>query len=125
MRCSRLRIFRFTLVVLVLLGPALARSQTPAPATPAPLPKPPAEASQFDFWVGDWIFSSPTGGGANRITKRYDGWVIHEDFSGDDKTNLKGMSVSMYNAAGKNGSRPGSTTAAPISRLRAGWTVIA
>jgi len=90
------------LAALVLFtSPALSRGQTTSPAVPAGPPKPPAEAAQFDFWIGEWIFASATGGGRNHITKGYDGWVIHEDFNGDAKSNLKGMSVSVYNVATK------------------------
>lgn len=72
---------------------------TPAPvAAPTPNPIPPAEAAQFDFWVGEWDLTYAGGGtGTNRITKDFDGWVVREDFDGGASTLLKGMSVSTWN----------------------------
>jgi hypothetical protein len=62
----------------------------------------PAEAHQFDFWLGDWDLVWEGGGrGHNRITRILDGQVIQEQFTGfatgsDDIKPLLGLSVSVY-----------------------------
>lgn len=41
----------------------------------------PAEARQFDFWLGDWALSWGNGAtGTNQITAILDGHVIRENF---------------------------------------------
>jgi hypothetical protein len=55
------------------------------------------EASQFDFWVGNWDLTwNDSVKGTNTITKIMDGCAVHEQFS-DPKNNGKGESWSMYN----------------------------
>ena len=58
-----------------------------------------AEASQFDFWVGEWNLTwqdkdGNTLTGSNNITKILNGCVIEENFKGG---NFIGKSVSVYN----------------------------
>lgn len=59
------------------------------------------EATQFDFWVGDWDLTWEGGSGRNQIRKILGGCVIEERFSGhseeDGQPPFKGMSVSVYN----------------------------
>lgn len=56
------------------------------------------EASQFDFWIGDWMATwSDTLHGSNRIEKMFGNCTVHENFS-DPNTNFLGQSWSVYNA---------------------------
>jgi hypothetical protein len=56
------------------------------------------QASEFDFWVGDWNLTwSDSLHGNNRIEKMFGNCTIHENFS-DPKTNYLGQSWSVYNA---------------------------
>jgi hypothetical protein len=56
------------------------------------------EASQFDFWVGDWIATwSDSLHGTNHIEKMFGNCTVHENFS-IPKTNFLGQSWSVYNA---------------------------
>ena len=97
------------ILCLLMCSTAVAFAQQP----PAPKPCSTPEASQFDFWVGEWELSwpatdaqgnpDPKGGrqvGHNSITKVLDGCVIEENFSGQ-ATPLNGLSVSSFNARGK------------------------
>lgn len=55
------------------------------------------EASQFDFWVGDWMATwSDTLHGSNHIEKMFGNCTVHENFS-DPNTNFLGQSWSVYN----------------------------
>jgi len=57
------------------------------------------EASQFDFWIGDWDLTwNDTVKGHNTITKIMDGCTVHEQFS-DPANNGRGESWSVYNTA--------------------------
>lgn len=54
------------------------------------------EASQFDFWLGDWsLFSADTITGLNSIQKVMDGCTIQENFS-SERINYIGKSWSVY-----------------------------
>jgi len=68
------------------------------PSSPCTLP----EASQFDFWVGEWdaIYSDTLKPALNKITRPYNNCIIQENFY-DPNTNFYGMSVSGYNAQNK------------------------
>jgi hypothetical protein len=56
------------------------------------------EASQFDFWVGDWVATwNDTLHGTNRIEKIYGNCTVHENFV-DPNANFLGQSWSVYNA---------------------------
>lgn len=59
------------------------------------------EASQFDFWLGDWELTwNDTIKGSNLITKNMNGCVIHEHFN-SPTDGFSGMSWSVFNP-GKN-----------------------
>jgi hypothetical protein len=63
-----------------------------------PVPCSSKEASQFDFWIGDWDLTwSDTLHGSNRISKILGNCTIQENFS-DPKTRYLGQSWSVYNA---------------------------
>ncbi len=63
------------------------------------------EASQIDFWLGDWDGAwdaapgTPAGTAVNHIARTYDGCVTEEHFDGGG---LKGHSVSLYFAPTKD-----------------------
>jgi hypothetical protein len=56
------------------------------------------EASQFDFWIGEWnaIYSDSLKPAFNKIVKPYNNCIIEENFS-DPNTGFKGKSVSGFN----------------------------
>ncbi len=57
------------------------------------------EASQFDFWLGEWDLTWAEGGkGTNHIAKILEGCVIHESFDGSPSMPLKGISLSTFDA---------------------------
>jgi len=69
--------------------------------TSAPKPCSAPEASQFDFWVGDWIATwGDTLHGSNHIEKMFGNCTIHENFS-DPNSNFLGQSWSVYNNSSK------------------------
>ena len=60
------------------------------------------EASQFDFWIGEWnlTWKSAEGKeqtGSNTITKSLSGCVIEEHFDGNPSMPFIGKSFSVYN----------------------------
>ena len=55
------------------------------------------EASQFDFWVGNWdLYSADTLTGTNTIYKIMDGCTVQENFE-SKKSGYSGKSWSVYN----------------------------
>ncbi len=55
------------------------------------------EASQFDFWTGDWNLTwNDTSHGTNHILKIMDGCTINENFN-DPSSKYIGQSWSVYN----------------------------
>lgn len=70
------------LLACLLAGPCTTDSRA---ADPAPAPCAPPEASQFDFWIGDWNVFLPNGkqAGTNRIERLY-GCVLHESWNGSN-----------------------------------------
>jgi hypothetical protein len=55
------------------------------------------EASQFDFWVGNWdLYSADTLAGNNQIYKVMDGCAVQENFNSPGPA-YSGKSWSMYN----------------------------
>ena len=60
----------------------------------------PAEARQFDFWLGEWDLTWEGGDGTNSISRILDGQVIQERFAArQDDPNvpaLQGLSISVY-----------------------------
>ncbi|HLJ36688.1 MAG TPA: hypothetical protein VKU38_23730 [Ktedonobacteraceae bacterium] len=56
------------------------------------------EATQFDFWLGEWDLTWSNGGhGTNSIQAILDGKVILETFNADPADAFQGMSFSVYN----------------------------
>ena len=67
----------------------------------APKPCSAPEASQFDFWVGNWnLFTADSSTGTNTIYKIMDGCTVQENFS-NPKTGYDGKSWSVYNPVAK------------------------
>ncbi len=68
-------------------------------AQTAPPPPPPctaAEASQFDFWLGNWDLTwNDTSRGSNTVVKILGSCVLQENFH-DPKVKYSGLSWSMY-----------------------------
>jgi len=59
------------------------------------------EASQFDFWIGEWdLYSADTLTGHNSIYKIMDACTVQENFS-NPKTGYIGKSWSVYNPLSK------------------------
>lgn len=75
------------LAALVLVSAASAQT---------PLPAPPAEARQFDFWIGEWEVYSPDGrkAGENRIEKMAGDWGLLENWTGAG--GYTGMSLNTW-----------------------------
>jgi hypothetical protein len=78
----------FFLLAVALSSYGQANNQKPCSST---------QASEFDFWVGDWNLTwNDSLYGRNRIEKMFGNCTIHENFS-DPKTNYLGQSWSVYN----------------------------
>ena len=90
--------YRLAAMALLSIGTSMAQT----PSTPAPPPPPvgcdSVESKQFDFWVGNWSFTSSSGSGTNRVGKILDGCVVWENFEGAP---LKGQSFSTFDRATK------------------------
>ena len=83
---------KYFLVIIIFFSLA-ANAQNQNPPKPCSAP----EASQFDFWVGDWIATwGDTLHGTNRIEKMFGNCTIHENFS-DPRMGFLGQSWSVYN----------------------------
>lgn len=59
------------------------------------------EASQFDFWIGDWNVKWITKDGiektgSNHVINLFEGCVIEENFDGEPGNELKGKSFSVF-----------------------------
>ncbi|MBS0320381.1 MAG: hypothetical protein JSR18_07570 [Proteobacteria bacterium] len=82
------------------VGLALALAQSAAAAAPAASCTAP-EYRAFDFWVGDWTVTTPTGkvAGTNHVTREYDGCVVHEHY--DTGRGYSGESLNIYDAGRK------------------------
>lgn len=80
------------LVSLLLLGyGSMAQSANQKPCSSP-------EASQFDFWVGDWSLTwKDSLHGTNRIEKIFGNCTIHENFS-DPRLKYFGQSWTVYNS---------------------------
>ena len=59
------------------------------------------EHRQFDFWLGEWSVHTADGklAGTNRITREYDGCVLHEHYA--TPRTYSGESLNMYDAGRK------------------------
>lgn len=95
------KIWRLALIILI-SGCAVGARQKPAAQT-KPCSEP--EQKQFDFWVGEWDLRWPgnnpgdTAHGTNSVRRVLGGCVVEENFSGGDATNLRGQSVSLFDAS--------------------------
>jgi len=92
-------IHKAALAIIVILALGTIVTVTHAQTNQPPCSEP--EASQFDFWLGTWKgewkdSEGKTQTATNVITKGFDGCVVEENFSTDDKTFI-GRSLSMYN----------------------------
>lgn len=73
----------------------------PAQSTASQKPCSAPEASQFDFWVGDWELTwNDTSHGTNRILKLMDGCTVNENFYAPSM-NYSGSSWSVYSTRKK------------------------
>jgi hypothetical protein len=74
-----------------------AASTTPAAPRPCAAP----EHRQFDFWIGDWSVTLPTGkaAGRNRITPILGGCALREEWAGASGT--QGTSLNAWDAAAR------------------------
>ncbi|HUS00451.1 MAG TPA: hypothetical protein VMY77_01920 [Chitinophagaceae bacterium] len=83
---------KYFLVIIIYISFA-AKAQNQNQQKPCSSP----EASQFDFWVGDWILTwNDTLHGSNRIEKMFGNCTVHENFS-DPRMGYLGQSWSVYN----------------------------
>ena len=81
--------FKTLLLIIFFIYPSIAQDPKPCSAP---------EASQFDFWLGEWDASWKDGGkGVNKISKILGECVIHEQFDATPSSPLIGKSVSVYN----------------------------
>ena len=82
------------LSILLCFGFSLSQSQDSKPCTSP-------EASEFDFWVGEWdAYWNDSLRGTNRIEKMYGNCTIHENFS-DPGSVFLGQSWSVYSPSSK------------------------
>lgn len=83
------------LASLAVVSPGAAQDAKTPPPPPCSAP----EASQFDFWIGEWDLTWEGGKGTNIITSILGSCVIQEQFDGRDAEGkgLVGMSTSVYN----------------------------
>lgn len=87
-------------IYLVFLATIFISIHTDAQQNQTPCSTP--EASQFDFWVGEWNleWQDQAGNiqhGNNSIKKILDGCVIEENFTGAGTPEFKGRSLSVFN----------------------------
>ena len=84
---------RFLFILLCICFAAASFSQA---SNQKPCSSP--EASQFDFWIGDWIATwNDSLHATNHIEKMFGNCTVHENFS-NTATNYFGQSWSVYNA---------------------------
>jgi hypothetical protein len=94
-RTIRLAAATLLLAPLASVSPGAAQESQTTPPPPCSAP----EASQFDFWVGEWDLTWEGGKGTNTITSILGSCVIQEQFDGCDAEGkgLVGLSHSVYN----------------------------
>ncbi|MEP7252654.1 MAG: hypothetical protein ABI683_09750 [Ginsengibacter sp.] len=84
---------RKTVFILLSIICSVAHAQNGNNQKPCSYP----EASQFDFWVGDWELTwNDTSHGTNHIVKIMDGCTVNENFY-DPAMKYSGSSWSVYN----------------------------
>lgn len=68
-------------ILLIIAAPALAQEEKPIPQTP-PSPCGQPEASQFDFWLGEWnVEAKGKMVGYNNISKLHGGCTLFEEYN--------------------------------------------
>jgi len=83
---------------------ALASCAAASFAADQPKPCSESEQKQLEFWVGDWDLTWPgqnggeAGHGTNSIKRVLGGCVVQENFSGEKSMDLRGTSVSLFDA---------------------------
>lgn len=82
----------------IILNTCYALSKNSSGDSPCSSP----EASQFDFWVGEWKAEWENNDGTksegkNIISRILNGCVIEENFNGNTENDFKGKSFSVYN----------------------------
>jgi hypothetical protein len=84
---------KYFLVITFVLTGVFSQAQNIRIQKPCEAP----EASQFDFWLGNWDLTwNDTSHGTNHIIKIMDGCAVNENFY-DPATKYKGNSWSIYN----------------------------
>jgi len=107
---------RFALLSVLALTISLAAIAGPEKTLPA-------EAGQFDFWVGQWVLEWGEGKkGRNVVEKTFDGHVIIEKFDGGESMPLRGMSVSSWNPALKQWQQTRVDNEGSYLDFTGGWT---
>jgi hypothetical protein len=84
-------------------------------------PPPPAEASQFDFWIGDWEVTRPDGkvAGYNRIVAINGGRALLENWT-SAAGSFAGKSLNSYDASAKKWKQFWVDTAGTVLELSGG-----
>ncbi len=106
-------------ILLVLAAPLSA--QQPSDSTPPPCLSP--EASQFDFWLGEWQLTwADSGHGTNTISRPLGNCVIQEQFRDLAPNGFQGMSVSVYDPKGKQWQQTWVDNAGGYMLFTGGWS---
>jgi len=94
MNKQKVRFFALVAMLSLAVGAPAAWGQDGAKAKSCTDP----EYSQFDFWVGDWNVTDPSGQeqGTNHVVKILDGCVLQENWKG-----AQGMTGQSYNVYAK------------------------
>src|SRR6266567_2569688 len=81
----------FLLICIIYTVHAISQNNNQQPCTSP-------EASQFDFWLGDWNLTwNDTLHGTNHVEKIMGGCTVQENFN-DPNVNYSGKSWSVYNS---------------------------
>lgn len=100
-------------LVSVIVSSGLAAQQQPPP--------PPPEASQFDFWIGDWEVTRPDGkvAGYNSIVSINNGRALFENWT-SAAGNFAGRSLNSYDSVAKKWKQFWVDTAGSVLELSGG-----
>lgn len=87
--CTRMKVVAFAAAIAAISGVEVRAAAPPCEA---------AVHRQFDFWVGTWDVFKPDGSlaGRNRIEKRYNGCVLHEQY--ETPSGYLGESLNAHDA---------------------------
>lgn len=84
-------LFMYVIMVIGIQLKSFSQTNTQKPCSAA-------QASQFDFWIGEWnLYWNDSIRGNNRIEKMFGNCTVHESFS-NPKTGYRGQSWSVYNS---------------------------